>query len=461
MGAPASKGAVVPTKQAPAARPASGVVATRTPAYTTYSPSPSSFLQNTDAFQDPYQAQRKSALVARQAMAAEEARARMGAASAVAKVAQSNNTVAWVPKAGVAATRAYPLVTEQVLAGPMAARLVVYRQLENRVPTIGDSVAVKGEFDPPAVGKVHSVPTWRGGQIGVTLGATYQNKKILVKSQHVVRPLVPDGLACLVALEGEPQRWAPALALLSSGFPGEFDQDVCASGGFRAVLATVEKLHEEELVQDHMDAYIEAGKFMNKWIMAGRISALLPAVQQILTQLAPLQFEKSVLETAWTWVWNDNKSWDDSKVLPEAPDTDEAMAEHGVAVCADQKAVEALASLIRALEPHLDDPKAWVPLIDLGMQLAEQQQLPSLRVVSCALALLTACRRRGTAVAIEQMAQDGFGPDIVLFTRNLLRLAPVCKRLRSAPPQYRSLPAMYDYADEDLDFDSSDGEEAD
>ena len=32
--------------------------------------------------------------------------------------------------------------------------------------------------------------------------------------------------------------------------------------------------------------------------MAGRISALLPAVQQILTQLAPLQFEKSVLETA-------------------------------------------------------------------------------------------------------------------------------------------------------------------
>jgi len=95
------------------------------------------------------------------------------------------------------------------------------------------------------------------------------------------------------------------------------------------------------------------------------------------------------------------------------------------------------------------------------MQLAEQQQLPSLRVVSCALALLTACRRRGTAVAIEQMAQDGFGPDIVLFTRNLLRLAPVCKRLRSAPPQYRSLPAMYDYADEDLDFDSSDGEEAD
>ena len=99
--------------------------------------------------------------------------------------------------------------------------------------------------------------------------------EILVKSQHVVRPLVPDGLACLVALEGEPQRWAPALALLSSRFPGEFDQDVCASGGFRAVLATVEKLHEEELVQDHMDAYIEAGKFMNEWLTAGRITALL------------------------------------------------------------------------------------------------------------------------------------------------------------------------------------------
>jgi hypothetical protein len=56
-----------------------------------------SFLQNTDAFQqDPYLMERK-----RQAIAAEEARARMGAASAIAKVAQSNNTVAWVPKAGV------------------------------------------------------------------------------------------------------------------------------------------------------------------------------------------------------------------------------------------------------------------------------------------------------------------------------------------------------------------------
>jgi hypothetical protein len=415
-----------------------------------------SFLQNTDAFQqDPYLMERK-----RQAIAAEEARARMGAASAIAKVAQSNNTVAWVPKAGVVATRAYPLVTEQVLAGPMAARLVVYRQLENRVPAIGDSVAVTGAYDPPAVGKIHSVPRWRGGQFGVTLGAEYQNQQILVQPEYVVKPLVPDGLACLVALEGEPQRWAPALALLSSRFPGEFDQDVCASGGFRAVLATVEKLHEEELVQDHMDAYIEAGKFMNEWLTAGRITALLPAVQQILAQLAPLQFEKSTLETAWTWVWNDNKSWDDSKILPESPDTEEAMAQHAVAVCNDLKAVEALASLIGALEPHLDDPKAWVPLIDMGMQLAEQQQLPSLRVVSCALALLTACRRRGTAVAIEEMAHDGFESDIVLFTRNLLRLAPVCKRLRSRAPQYMSRPpqyALYDYADED----SSDGSEAD
>jgi hypothetical protein len=92
------------------------------------------------------------------------------------------------------------------------------------------------------------------------------------------------------------------------------------------------------------------------------------------------------------------------------------------------------------------------------MQLAEQQQLPSLRVVCCALALLTAVRRRGTAVALEQMSQDGFGSDIVLFTRNFLRLAPVCARLRvrTAPsPQY----LMYDYADED-DFSSS-GSEAD
>jgi hypothetical protein len=56
------------------------------------------------------------------------------------------------------------------------------------------------------------------------------------------------------------------------------------------------------------------------------------------------------------------------------------------------------------------------------------------------------------------MSQDGFGGDVVLFTRNLLRLAPVCKRLRSAAPKY--LPAMYDYADEDDDFTSS-GEEAD
>jgi hypothetical protein len=402
----------------------------------------------------------KSALVARQALAAEQARARMGAASAVAKVAQSNNTVAWVPKSGVSATPAYPLVMEQVLAGPMAARLVLYRQLENRVPTIGDSVAVTGEYDPPAVGKVHSVPTWRGGQIGVTLGAKFNNKKILVKPKNVVKPLVPDGLACLVALEGEPQRWAPALALLSSRFPGEFSPDVCASGGLRAVLAVVEKLHDEELVQDHMDAYIEAGKFLNKWAMAGRIPALLPAVQQILQQLAPLQFEKSILETAWTWVWNDNKSWDNSKVLPEAPNTDEAMAEHGIAVCADQKAVEALVSLVRALEPHLDDPRAWVPLIDLGMQLAEQQALPSLRVVSCALALFTAVRRRGTAVALQQMSEDGFGGDIVLFTRNLLRLAPVCARLRQTRPGPKYLP-MYDYADEE-DFDSSDdGEYAD
>merc|ERR1719191_1945637 len=384
----------------------------------------------------------------------------MGAASAIAKGAQQQTTVAWVPKEGVGATPAYPLVTEQVLAGPMAPRLVVYRQLENRVPTIGDSVAIVGQYDPPAVGKVHSVPTWRGGQIGVTLGAKRDNKKILVKPKNVLKPLVPDGLACLVALEGEPQRWAPALALLTSRFPGEFSQDVCASGGLRAVLATVEKLHDEELLQDHMNAYIEAAKFMNKWMMAGRISALLPAVQQILTQLAPLQFEKSILEPAWPWVWNDNKSRDDSKVLPEAPDSDQAMAEHAVAVCNDLKAVEALASLIGALEPHLDDPKAWVPLIDMGMQLAEQQQLPSLRVVACALALLTACRRRGTAVAIEEMAHDGFESDIVLFTRNLLRLAPVCKRLRSRAPQYISRPpqyALYDYADDD----SSDGSEAD
>jgi hypothetical protein len=134
------------------------------------------------------------------------------------------------------------------------------------------------------------------------------------------------------------------------------------------------------------------------------------------------------------------------------------MAQHGVAVCADQKAVDALVSLVAALEPHLDDPRAWVPLIDLGMQLAEQQQLPSLRVVSSALALLTAVRRRGTEVAIEQMGQDGFGPDIVLFTRNFLRLAPVSKRLRSAAPKY--LPAMYDYADEEDDFSTS-GSEAD
>jgi hypothetical protein len=326
------------------------------------------------------------------------------------------------------------------------------------VPTIGDSVAVVGEYDTPAVGKVHSVPTWRGGQIGVTLGAMKDNKKILVKQKNVLKPIVPDGLACLVALEGEPQRWAPALALLTSRFPGEFSQDICASGGLRAVLATVEKLHDEELLQDHMNAYIEAAKFMNKWVMAGRISALLPAVQQILTQLAPLQFEKSILETTWTWVWNDNKSWDASKVLPEAPDSDEAMAQHGIAVCADQKAIEALVSLVRALEPHLDDPRAWVPLIDLGMQLAEQRQLPSLRVVSCALALLTAVRRRGTAVALEQMGQDGFGPDLVLFTRNFLRLAPVCARLRSAAPKY--MPAMYDYADEEDDFSTS-GSEAD
>merc|ERR1719326_1486469 len=212
----------------------------------------------------------------------------------------------------------------------------------------------------------------------------------------------------------------------------------------RVVLATVEKLHEEELLQESGAAFVEAAKLVNKWAMTGRINALLPAVQQILTQLAPLQFEKSILETAWTWVWNDNKSWEDSKELPEAPDSDEAMADHAVAVCNDQKALEAMVSLVRALEPHLDDPKAWVPLIDLGLQLAEQQQLPSLRVVSCALALLTAVRRRGTAVALEQMSQDGFGPDIVLFTRNLLRLAPVCKRLRSAPQ--KSLPAMYDYA---------------
>jgi hypothetical protein len=434
-------------------------VAKRQGAYPAATPAASSFLQKTDAFQDERQTERKSAFVARQAIAAEQARARMGAATAIAKVAQNNSTVAWIPKSGVAATPSYPLVTEQVLAGPMAARLVVYRQLENRAPTIGDSVAVIGEYDPPAVGKVHSVPTWRGGQIGVTLNATkFNNKKILVKSKNVLKPMVPDGLACLVALEGEPQRWAPALALLSSRFPGEFSNDVCASGGLRAVLATVEKLHDEELLQDHMNAYIEAAKFMNKWLMAGRISALLPAVQQILTQLAPLQFEKSVLETAWTWVWNDNKSWDASKVLPEAPDSDQAMAEHGVAVCAEQKALEALVSLVRALEPHLDDPRAWVPLVDLAMQLAEQQQLPSLRVVCCALALLTAVRRRGTAVALEQMSQDGFGSDIVLFTRNFLRLAPVCARLRvrTAPsPQY----LMYDYADED-DFSSS-GSEAD
>jgi hypothetical protein len=55
------------------------------------------------------------------------------------------------------------------------------------------------------------------------------------------------------------------------------------------------------------------------------------------------------------------------------------------------------------------------------------------------------------------MSQDGLGGDVVLFTRNLLRLAPVCKRLRTAVP--RALPAMYDYADEE-DFSSS-GSEAD
>jgi hypothetical protein len=93
------------------------------------------------------------------------------------------------------------------------------------------------------------------------------------------------------------------------------------------------------------------------------------------------------------------------------------------------------------------------------MQLGEQQQLPSLRVVSCALAILTAVRRRGTAVALEQRSQDGVGPDIVLFTRNFLRRAPVCRRLRMAAPQHRALPAMYDYADEE-DFSSS-GSEAD
>ena len=98
--------------------------------------------------------------------------------------------MAWVPKAGVVATRAYPLVTEQVLAGPMAARLVVYRQLENRVPAIGDSVAVTGAYDPPAVGKIHSVPRWRGGQFGVTLGAEYQNQQILVQPEYVVKPPV-------------------------------------------------------------------------------------------------------------------------------------------------------------------------------------------------------------------------------------------------------------------------------
>jgi hypothetical protein len=462
------RGSAVPTTKPPTYQPQYQVA--RTPAYPAElgpAPSGSSFLQNSAAFNDrAYREERKkhAMMVAGHGMGAEQARARMGAASAVAKVAQQSNTVAWVPKAGISASPAYPLVMEQVLAGPMAARLVVYRQLENRAPTIGDSVAVVGEYDPPAVGKVHSVPTWRGGQIGVTLNASkYNNKKILVKPKHVLKPIVPDGLACLVALEGEPQRWAPALALLTSRFPGEFSQDVCASGGLRAVLATVEKLHDEELLEDHMNAYIEAAKFLNKWAMAGRINALLPAVQQILTQLAPLQFEKSILETAWTWVWNDNKSWDASKVLPEAPDSDEAMAQHGIAVCADEKAIEALVSLVRALEPHLDDPRAWVPLIDLGLQLAEQQQLPSLRVVSAALALLTAVRRRGTAVALDQMGQDGFGGDIVLFTRNFLRLAPVCQRLRSVAPKYSPMLYDYDYDEEDdeEDYDTSSGEEAD
>jgi hypothetical protein len=46
----------------------------------------------------------------------------------------------------------------------------------------------------------------------------------------------------------------------------------------------------------------------------------------------------------------------------------------------------------------------------------------------------------------------------VLFTRNFLRLAPVCARLRSAAPKY--MPAMYDYADEEDDFSTS-GSEAD